>query len=397
VSHGKDLFSSNCTTCHGEAKEQLGKLGNGTWLQQRGDRAITQTISDGKSVPGAPLAMPAFSTKLSADDIGAVIAYLKSVAGIPLTASAASSGPDPAHGKEIFGNTCTSCHGANGDQLPTVKLKDASFLQQRGEPGLVQVITSGKGGMPAFSGKLSADDIASVVAFLETQAGLTPSAPSAAPADLTAASAPEPAAPLPSAAPAGGGADAGQGKDTFATNCSSCHGAKGDQMPTAKLNDPTFLKQRGDQALTQSIANGKGGMPAWSSKLSADDIAGVLAYIKSLAGMDSAGGDSGPPPAPPDPDPRQPLVDVTPEVGRELFVKNCSSCHGEDGQRIATVRLLSPDWSGGMSAKSLNSRISNGAAGAGMPAWSKMRGGALSVSQIAAIVAYIKDTVGGAP
>jgi mono/diheme cytochrome c family protein len=547
VSHGKSLFATNCTTCHGESKEQLGKLGNGTWLVQRGDRAISQTIADGKSVPGAPLAMPAFSTKLSADDISAVIAYLKSVAGVSLTAAPVAAGPDPAHGKEVFGTTCSTCHGAKGDQLPTAKLNDASFLQQRGEAGLTQIITSGKGGMPAFGGKLSTDDIASVVAFLQAQAGLapgaggggpgggTPSSPSApaapagaapaapsaagtpaaapaagaAPAVATAApAAPVPAAgaspggggdggdaakgkdlfgstctgchgakgdqiptakltdsgfltqkgdqaltqsitsgkggmpafggklsaddiaavlaylkstagvsttaapaaasaPAPAAASAGGaGGGAAQGKDVFTANCTACHGAKGDQMPTAKLNDPAFLKQRGDQALTDGIAKGKGGMPAWSGKLSADDISAVVAYIKSLAGLDAGGSDSGAAAAPaapaakPDPaatDPSEPLVDVTPEVGRELFGKNCAMCHGEDGQRMPGIKLLSPDWSGGMSGKSLNSRITNGAPTGGMPAFSKTRGGPLSVTQVAAIVAYIKDTAGGVP
>src|SRR5919199_3163988 len=171
VSHGKSLFVGNCATCHGESKEQLGKLGNGTWLLQRGDRGISQTIADGKSVPGAPLAMPAFSTKLSADDIGAVIAYLKSVAGVSLTAAPVAAGPDPAHGKEVFGSTCTTCHGAKGDQLPAAKLNDASFLQQRGEAGLTQVVTSGKGGMPALGGKLSPDDTPAVLPSLKSTAG----------------------------------------------------------------------------------------------------------------------------------------------------------------------------------------------------------------------------------
>jgi mono/diheme cytochrome c family protein len=410
VSHGKSLFSTNCSSCHGESKDQLGKLGNGTWLLQRGDRAIIQTISDGRSVPGAPLAMPAFSSTLSADDIGSLLAYLKSVAGISLTAAPVAAGPDPAHGKEVFGSTCAACHGPRGDQLPTAKLNDASFLQQRGEVGLTQIVTSGKGGMPAFSGKLSADDIGSVVAFLQSQAGIAPGAapadsstPAAAAAPAPAASAPAPAASAPALAPGGGSA---KGKDVFTANCTSCHGARGDQMPTAKLSDAAFLKQRGDQALTQSIASGKGGMPAWSGKLSADDISAVLAYIRSLAGLDSSGSDSATaatapePAAKPDPaatDSTQPVVDVNPEVGHELFVKNCSMCHGEDGTRIARVQLLSPDFGGRISTSLLNTKISRGASAGGMPTFSKARGGPLSESQIAAIVAYIKDAAGGTP
>ena len=177
-------------------------------------------------------------------------------------------------------------------------------------------------------------------------------------------------------------------------------------MPTAKLNDAAFLKQRGDQTLTQSIASGKGGMPAWSSKLGADDIAAVLAYLKSLAGLDNAAGDSsaapasapaGPAPAPAATDPAQPEVAVIPEVGHDLFVKNCSMCHGEDGTRVARVQLLSPEFGGRISAALLNTKISRGATAGGMPTFSKARGGPLSDSQIAAIVAYIKDVAGGAP
>lgn len=70
-----------------------------------------------------------------------------------------------ADGKTVFTDNCGSCHtlsaagtsGSVGPNLDGVSL-DASAIEG--------VVTDGRGGMPAFGGKLSDDDIAAVAAFV---------------------------------------------------------------------------------------------------------------------------------------------------------------------------------------------------------------------------------------
>jgi cytochrome c551 len=74
-------------------------------------------------------------------------------------------GGDAAAGEEIFVANCGSCHtleeaGTSGNVGPN--LDDSSFDQ-----GAVEVqVTNGGGGMPAFGGQLSEEEIQNVAAFV---------------------------------------------------------------------------------------------------------------------------------------------------------------------------------------------------------------------------------------
>lgn len=78
------------------------------------------------------------------------------------------------------------------------------------------------------------------------------------------------------------------GADTYKARCAMCHGADGTaNTPAGKLfkaaafSDPAIVKiPDADRAVV--VKNGKNKMPAFGDKLSADQIAAVLAYIRSL-------------------------------------------------------------------------------------------------------------------
>jgi len=85
--------------------------------------------------------------------------------------------------------------------------------------------------------------------------------------------------------------DAGKGKAVFATNCASCHGAKGagDGVAAASLNPKPANFTKGkfkygsdDASLKKTIKNGKGSMPPWGAVLSDKDIDNVIAHIRTL-------------------------------------------------------------------------------------------------------------------
>ena len=79
-----------------------------------------------------------------------------------------------ADGAATFKAKCAMCHGADGKgQTPIGKSKNLKDLgspevQKLTDAQLTDITTNGKGGMPAYKGKLSTEEIAAVVAHLRT-------------------------------------------------------------------------------------------------------------------------------------------------------------------------------------------------------------------------------------
>ena len=89
-----------------------------------------------------------------------------------------------------------------------------------------------------------------------------------------------------------GGLFAG-GKETFDKSCKSCHGADGrgnPAMATGLKVEPAALdltdaatKAKAEADLVKVITDGQGGkMPAFGTKLSADEITAVAQHLKGL-------------------------------------------------------------------------------------------------------------------
>jgi quinohemoprotein ethanol dehydrogenase len=81
----------------------------------------------------------------------------------------AAAGPgDAMAGAEVFSENCSTCHGAsghggeNGPDLRTMPLAKT-------EAGVTKQVTNGGGGMPSFSGTLSAEEIADVAAYVSKE------------------------------------------------------------------------------------------------------------------------------------------------------------------------------------------------------------------------------------
>ena len=86
----------------------------------------------------------------------------------PAASSGSSGGGAPTAGKGVFTENCGSCHtleaaGTNGQVGPN--LDDVSL----GAADIEGVVREGRGGMPAFGGKLSDAEISAVAAFVAGQ------------------------------------------------------------------------------------------------------------------------------------------------------------------------------------------------------------------------------------
>jgi len=79
-----------------------------------------------------------------------------------------------ADGAAIYKAKCAMCHGPDGAGQTTMgknlKLRDlgSADVQKQTDAELVKWISDGKGKMPAYKGKLTADEINAVVTFLRT-------------------------------------------------------------------------------------------------------------------------------------------------------------------------------------------------------------------------------------
>ena len=78
---------------------------------------------------------------------------------------ATAAGGDPEAGAAVFSENCSTCHGATGHggnggpDLTTMPLAQS-------EEGAIQQVTNGGGGMPAFKGVLSEEEIENVAAYV---------------------------------------------------------------------------------------------------------------------------------------------------------------------------------------------------------------------------------------
>ncbi|PWE55466.1 cytochrome-c oxidase, cbb3-type subunit III [Metarhizobium album] len=168
------------------------------------------------------------------------------------------------------------------------------------------------------------------------------------------------------------------GASAFKVNCSTCHGsgaAGGPGFPN--LNDDDWLWGGNLDAIYHTIAHGIrddsdadthfSEMPAFAGVLEPEQIRETAAYVVSLTGTPSN-------PA---------LV----EAGKQLFVDNCASCHGEDAKgnrEMGAPNLADAIWLKGKSEEAIIRQISTPRHGV-MPAWTA-RLGDTTVKQLAIFV-----------
>jgi cytochrome c551 len=76
-----------------------------------------------------------------------------------------------ADGAATFKAKCAGCHGADGSKsMPAMGVKPINTPDTtgKGAAALTAVVANGQGKMPAFAGKLSADEISATVDYVLT-------------------------------------------------------------------------------------------------------------------------------------------------------------------------------------------------------------------------------------
>jgi cbb3-type cytochrome c oxidase subunit III len=82
---------------------------------------------------------------------------------------------------------------------------------------------------------------------------------------------------------------AARGREVYTSNCVRCHGADGagrtrlaEIVEPPDMTDPAWQRQRSTARMIASVSNGRGQMPAFKKKLSRQEIAAAVAYVRTF-------------------------------------------------------------------------------------------------------------------
>ena len=301
------LYHNYCSVCHGDRGDGRSRA-RGSLVPPPRDfttpEAIEQltrermiaSVSDGR--PGT--AMVGWRTQLNAEEIAAVVDYIKDTFMAPRTS------PALARGRDIYARYCAVCHGDRGQgavwagsnmQRPPRNFTSPQAAGDLPRGRMIASVTRGRPGtaMSAFGSQLNQGDIQAVVDYIRTEfmmpaiegfSGTRAHAGRDGPEGGAVSYEANMQAPLPK----GLKANVSRGRRFYLANCATCHGDKGDgQGPRAYFIRPrprNFLEPGAQgrlnrPALFAAISLGKVGteMPAWSKVLSDQQIADVAEFV----------------------------------------------------------------------------------------------------------------------
>jgi putative heme-binding domain-containing protein len=115
-------------------------------------------------------------------------------------------------------------------------------------------------------------------------------------------------------------ADVQSGKQLYGVNCSNCHGPNGDFVSGVDLGHGNFRRASSDNELVAIMVQGIPGTPMPPANLSDQQAHQIVAYLRSLAAANTAGGNQ---------------ADLA--HGKSLFQsKGCVNCHRvqDHGSRV---------------------------------------------------------------
>jgi cytochrome c oxidase cbb3-type subunit 3 len=199
-------------------------------------------------------------------------------------------------GMDLYTRICAVCHGPGGegykaDQAPAIYHPD--FLTTVTDVYLRDVIKNGRRGstMSAWAkvrgGPLEDADVDALIALLRSWQKL-------------------PAAELDNTPPHG---DAGRGKALYTAECARCHGDHGTEGPNIHIGDMVLQAGLSNGFLRHAIAKGRPNtpMPGFETKIGAQGIEDVLAFLRTLPAEASKAAMLAPPPVIPPPLPLGPV------------------------------------------------------------------------------------------
>ncbi len=377
---GALIYRQDCSSCHGVTGEGgIGpSLASASFLGAIDDRYLYRAITEGR--PGT--AMPSWR-QLPAHNIGALIAYLRSLApGARRDLSYKEPPGDPEVGEVHYRNACLGCHGERGVGGFGPQIANPVFLSSASDAALFDWIGQGRPGtimfgfLPEAQGplKLTASQIADVIAYLRdvgTHGDL--------PVVRT------------------GTGDAKNGAELFAGNCASCHGTDGEGASGPQLNNPAFLSTASDGFIAATMVLGRTGtamLPMVAGheglgQIPPSKVVDVVAYIRKWDSSPATWRKT------------RRVTEMSPRAiasGERKYAQYCAACHGDQGKGVAgdvsgyAPALNNPEFLAAASDGFLLATIARGREGTAMRAFGKGAGGMfqLDAQEMNDIVSFIR-------
>jgi mono/diheme cytochrome c family protein len=330
---GRNLYIAECSSCHARDGSGNGTIGRSLNLgdirpaiKSMTDEQLRQLILQGQGT------MPA-NKKFDDEKIGSLTLFLRDLAaGNPDTGRAvAQAKAQPLLDVDkVYQAKCSACHALDGTGRTTIgkslSVPDltSAAVQGRSVEELAQIITNGKGRMPAYAKRFNPAQVAQLVSYVHVfPQGAKVKEPVAIPKASASTPQPPPSVPAPamphaeavSPTPRAAGSTAPQklpeaevaktaepkpatapvvtnrprsGGQIYISKCSACHskdgsgtGTIGKSMQILSLTSPQVQAQSDDD-LARAITNGTGKMPAYKKKYSPAEIQLLVAYVREL-------------------------------------------------------------------------------------------------------------------
>lgn len=184
---GKELYDRYCALCHGKdltgyAADNAPSLVSRTFLESASDDFIAKGIRFGRP----HTAMGAYGKQrggpLEDADVDAILRLIRARGPKYQAPPTSTLKGDPANGSALYDKECASCHGTEKERKTALSLFNPELLLSASPDFLRYAIVHGRPPtpMPAFSPKLTGQEIEDIVAYVVSKS--PPRAPEAAPA-----------------------------------------------------------------------------------------------------------------------------------------------------------------------------------------------------------------------
>jgi mono/diheme cytochrome c family protein len=378
---GRILYNANCVMCHGaQGQGDLApSINTQQFLTVVPDAYLLTTLIDGRAVT----AMPSWRHMGNAD-LASIVKYMRTWQTAPPKTTAWHDEPvvlgDPELGAIHFISHCSGCHGLDGRGASGPQLSNPTFLKTATNRMLKEWITNGKEGTemrPFRKGghgvsELSARYVEDLVAYLRSLQYM--SSDNIERIAKSPHGRPEKGAPL------------------YAANCAACHGSRGEGASGPALSNPEFLRYASDGYLLATMALGRSGTemrpvksgPQSILELTSDEVNDVLALLRSW--------EHAAPFAHGTQVPHRFVVPWDLEQGRQLYVSNCSGCHGVEGKGSWAPELNNEGFLASATDGFLQATIVKGRKATAMRPFGKGSHGLtdMTADQIDNLVAYMR-------
>jgi ubiquinol-cytochrome c reductase cytochrome c subunit len=153
IAEGRNLFATNCSSCHGQFGE--GKAGVAPSLIGVGAAAVDFQVSTGR-MPAADQSaeQDRKPAKLNPAQTAAVAAYIQSLGGgppIPSAAQVSANGANIGLGQQLFVADCAACHNFVGAGGALTNGKYAPALTASTPTQIYEAMLTGPEAMPVFN------------------------------------------------------------------------------------------------------------------------------------------------------------------------------------------------------------------------------------------------------